>query len=141
MTGPLSQTVSHDPRELEDPNDPPPNDLGGILYADEPHAPVPEQDWVRLVDSIAAGDQGALRALYERMHRLVFTLAVRITKRAETAEEITVDVFYDVWRRSPQYGAAGGSVVGWIMNQARSKAIDRLRFEQREALSGEGKRS
>ena len=140
MTAPLSQAVSHGPRELEDPNDPPPNDLGGILYADEPHAPVPEQDWVRLVDSIAAGDQGALQALYERMHRLVFTLAMRISKSAETAEEITVDVFHDVWRRSPQYDAAGGSVVGWIMNQARSRAIDRLRFEQREKRVAPGPR-
>ena len=57
---------------------------------------------------------------------------MRITRRREHAEEITVDVFHDVWRRSAQYDPAGGSVVGWIMNQARSRAIDRLRFEQRK---------
>jgi RNA polymerase sigma-70 factor (ECF subfamily) len=49
-----------------------------------------------------------------------------------TNEEITLDVFRDVWFRSAQYDPAAGSVVGWIMNQARSRAIDRLRFEQRK---------
>jgi RNA polymerase sigma-70 factor (ECF subfamily) len=43
-----------------------------------------------------------------------------------------VDVFHDVWRRAPQYDAANGTVVGWIMNQARSRAIDRLRFDRRK---------
>lgn len=106
--------------------------LGDLLYADKAKAPVPERDWVGLVQSIAAGDQRALHALYERMHRIVFTLIVRITNNRETAEELTLDVFHDVWRRAPTYDAAGGSVVGWIMNQARSRAIDRLRFEQRK---------
>jgi RNA polymerase sigma-70 factor (ECF subfamily) len=106
--------------------------LGDLLYADRSAAPVPEEDWVRLVAAIAAGDQHALRAVYERTHRLVFTLAMRICGSRELAEELTLDVFHDVWRRSGQYDPAGGSVVGWIMMQARSRAIDRLRFEQRK---------
>ena len=106
--------------------------LGDLLYADTASAPVPEKDWVGLVQSIAARDQRALHALYERTHRIVFTLVVRITNNRETAEELTLDVFHDVWRRASTYDAAGGSVVGWIMNQARSRAIDRLRFEQRK---------
>jgi RNA polymerase sigma-70 factor (ECF subfamily) len=106
--------------------------LGDLLYADRSETSISEDDWVRLVESTAAGDQQALRALYERTHRLVFTLAMRITGRRELAEEITLDVFHDVWRRSGQYDPEGGSVVGWIMNQARSRAIDRLRFEQRK---------
>lgn len=91
-----------------------------------------ERDWAGLVEAIAAGDQRALRALYDRSHRLVFTLVVRITDDRETAEELTLDVFHDVWRRAPAYDPASGSVLGWIMNQARSRAIDRLRFEQRK---------
>jgi DNA-directed RNA polymerase specialized sigma24 family protein len=66
------------------------------------------------------------------MHRIVFTLIVRITNNRETAEELTLDVFHDVWRRAANYDPATGSVVGWIMNQARSRAIDRLRFEHRK---------
>jgi RNA polymerase sigma-70 factor, ECF subfamily len=41
-------------------------------------------------------------------------------------------VYHDVWRRAADYDARNGSVLGWMMNQARSRAIDRLRFEQRK---------
>jgi RNA polymerase sigma-70 factor (ECF subfamily) len=112
-----------------------PATLGDVLYANA-KTPVPEQDWVVLVQSIAAGDQLALHALYERAHRLVFTLVIRITANRETAEELTVDVFHDIWRRSSGYDPANGTVLGWIMNQARSRAIDRLRFENRKKRSG-----
>jgi RNA polymerase sigma-70 factor, ECF subfamily len=114
-----------------------PATLGDVLYA-KSKAPVPEQDWATLVQSIAAGDQLALHALYERAHRPVFTLIVRLTANRETAEELTVDVFHDVWRRASRYDAATGTVLGWIMNQARSRAIDRLRFESRKKRSDAG---
>ena len=47
-------------------------------------------------------------------------------------------MFHDVWRRAPQYDAANGTVLGWIMNQARSRAIDRLRFDSRKKRGGGG---
>src|SRR2546426_3808348 len=106
--------------------------LGDLLYTNQAKVPVSENDWVRLVQSIASGDQLALHSLYEQTHRIVFTLIMRITNNRETAEELTLDVFHDVWRRASVYDPAGGSVVGWIMNQARSRAIDRLRFENRK---------
>jgi RNA polymerase sigma-70 factor, ECF subfamily len=108
-----------------------PATLGDVLYAKR-EPPVPEQDWATLVQSIAAGDQLALHALYERSHRIVFTLIMRITANRETSEELTIDVFHDVWRRASDYDPANGTVLGWIMNQARSRAIDRLRFESRK---------
>jgi len=103
-----------------------------LLYVDKARVPVSEKDWVGLVQSIAGGDQLALHALYQQTHRIVFTLIVRITSNRETAEEVTLDVFHDVWRRASTYDPTGGPVVGWIMNQARSRAIDRWRFEQRK---------
>src|SRR5258708_6903602 len=118
--------ANRDPRESET------RTLGDVLYVSKAKAHVSEKDWVRLVQSIAAGDELALHSLYEQMHRIVFTLIVRITNNRETAEELTLDVFHDVWRRASTYDPADGSVVGWIMNQARSRAIDRLRFEHRK---------
>lgn len=106
--------------------------MGDLLYATKAGTPVSEKEWVHLVQCIAVGDQNALQTLYQRIHRLVFTLTVRITNNRETAEELTLDVFHDVWRRASTYDPAGGSVIGWILNQARSRAIDRLRFEQRK---------
>lgn len=62
-------------------------------------------------------------------HRVVFTLVLRITANQETADELTVDVFYDTWRLASSYDAANDTVLGWIMNQsgaltgARSPAL------------------
>lgn len=107
-----------------------PATLGDVLYASSARS-IPEEDWAKLVQSIAAGDQLALHALYERAHRIVFTFILRITANREIAEELTIDVFHDVWRRAARYEAENGTVLGWIMNQARSRAVDRLRFEGR----------
>jgi RNA polymerase sigma-70 factor, ECF subfamily len=106
--------------------------LGDILFADKSKIHVSEDDWLQLVRAVADGDQRALHSIYEQTYRIVFTLIVRITSNQETAEEVTLDVFYDVWRKASTYDPANGSVVGWIMNQARSRAIDRLRFDQRK---------
>jgi RNA polymerase sigma-70 factor (ECF subfamily) len=102
--------------------------LGDVLFAGS-KVTLPEEEWASLVRSIAAGDQLALHALYDRSHRIVFTLLLRITANRETAEELTIQVFHDIWRRAQGYNAATGTVLGWIMNQARSRAIDHLRFE------------
>jgi RNA polymerase sigma-70 factor, ECF subfamily len=121
-----------DPKRDPDGQDEAPTLLGDLLYADRSATTTPEDDWVRLVRAMAGGDQQALRALYQRSHRLVFTLAMRIAGSRESAEEITLDVFHDLWRRASEYDPQGGSVVGWIMNQARSRAIDRHRFDHRK---------
>jgi RNA polymerase sigma-70 factor, ECF subfamily len=115
----------------------PPDTLGGILYADRNKVRTPESDWVSLVQSIARSDQRALHSLYEQTHRIVFTLAIRIVGDRETAEEVTVDVYHDIWRRAAEYDPAGGSVVGWIMNQARWKSLDQLKQRQRKKRSAE----
>src|SRR5260370_34900649 len=106
--------------------------LGGLLYISKSKVRVSEKEWVTLVQSIAARDQLALHSLYEQTHRIVFTLIVRLTNNRETAEELTLDVFHDVWRRAPTYDPAGGPVLGWILNQARSRAIAPRQFEHRQ---------
>ena len=106
--------------------------LGDLLHAKQTERPTSEAVWISTVRSIAEGDQLALQSIYELTHRIVFTLIMRIVNNRETAEELTLDVFHDVWRRASTYDPANGSVVGWVMNQARSRAIDRLRYEQRK---------
>lgn len=105
-----------------------PATLGDVLF---PACATPgrEEDWTALLRGIAAGDQQALFDLHERCHRIVFTLMMRLTATRKTAEELTLDVFHDVWRTAGRYAPAQGPVLAWIMKQARLRAIDRLRFE------------
>lgn len=119
------------PRGSGSGTDPAPRTLGDLLYADHAQARASEDAWVALVRGMAAGDQRALRALYQRTHRLVFTFLARLLNDRQSAEELTVDTFHAVWSRAAKYDPAGGPVLGWMMNQARSRAIDRLRHEQR----------
>jgi RNA polymerase sigma-70 factor, ECF subfamily len=124
--------MSSKPRVIAERREPKPHTLGAVLYAGRLGAPPPESEWVELLRSVAAGDQLALHALYDRAHRVVFTLAMRITHSRQTAEELTVDVFHDVWRNASKYEAAAGTVLGWILHRARWRAIDRLRFDGRQ---------
>ena len=105
--------------------------LGDVLYGDQSQPRISEKDWVVLVRTTAAGEQLALYSLYERTHRLVFTLIMRITSNRQVAEHLTLEVYDQIWTRSARYDRAEGTVLGWIMNQARAHAIERLRFEQR----------
>lgn len=133
-----SQVLATAPRDYRAPsgasgaNGAAPATLGDVLYANPSRAFVSEREWTDLVHDVAARDQTALHALYDRTSRLVFTLVMRISGNRETAEELTLDVFHEVWRRASHYDPANGTVVGWIMNLARSRAIDRVRFDQRK---------
>ena len=105
--------------------------LGDVLYRDGGvDQLLAERDWVVLVNYIAAGDQRALRQLYERTHRLVFSLIARITNSRKEAEDLTVGVFTDVWWRAYSYDPQVGSVLAWIMGQARSKALAWVQVDQ-----------
>jgi RNA polymerase sigma-70 factor (ECF subfamily) len=114
------------------PKDAPPRTLGDVLYAGQSQPLVDEREWVELVRAVADRDQAALHALYARTHRLVFTLALRINGNRESAEEVTLDVFHELWRRARSYDSANGTVLGWVMNLTRSRAIDRVRTDQRK---------
>lgn len=50
-----------------------------------------------LLDGIGQGDESAFRRLYEQTKSRVFTLALRYVRNTEDAEEITQDVFIDVF--------------------------------------------
>lgn len=106
--------------------------LGDVLYSGGAMASESEKAWVALLQSIAAHDPRALHALFERAHRLVYTLILRITGNPDTAERLTSQVFYDVWSYPSSFDAAKETVLGWIMNQARSRALE---WSQKENLA------
>lgn len=80
-----------------------------------------------LLGQVAAGDQFALGSLYDATSRVVFGLLLRILRDPETAEEVVLDVYTQVWRQSGSYERSRGSPLSWIVTIARSRAIDRLR--------------
>jgi RNA polymerase sigma-70 factor (ECF subfamily) len=84
-----------------------------------------------LVRHIAAGDQRALGALYDRQVTLVHSLAVRLLNDADDAEDVVEETFWQVWRHASRYDASRGSVTTWLCSIARSRALDTLRAARR----------
>jgi RNA polymerase sigma-70 factor (ECF subfamily) len=86
-----------------------------------------EDDLGGLIGRCAQGDQTALAALYDTTAAQVNGLALRILSDREAAEEVTADVYLQVWRTAGSYDPERGVPLAWILTLARSRAIDRLR--------------
>jgi RNA polymerase sigma-70 factor (ECF subfamily) len=97
--------------------------LGELLYADPSIARVSEKDWLALVRAIAAGQEPALRVLYEKTYAVVFTYLIRLTDNRELTEELILDVYQDIWCEAPVFDDTNGPVLGWIMRRARDAAL------------------
>lgn len=86
-----------------------------------------EQEWAGLLTRIAGGDQSALSELYDASSAKVFGLAMKILGDRAAAEETTLDVYMQVWRRIATYDATRGTPGSWLMTLAKHRAIDRFR--------------
>ena len=85
---------------------------------------------IDVVQRLAAGDRDAVAELYDRHAARVLGLAHRIVRNSSDAEDVTQEVFAQAWRTAPNYEPARGSVAGWLLMMARTRAIDRLRSRQ-----------
>jgi RNA polymerase sigma factor (sigma-70 family) len=79
------------------------------------------------------GDEAAVRTLYERFGGLVFTVAHRILRDGQRAEDVTQHVFLQAWRNADHF-EAGRDFAPWFATIARRAAIDALRTEQRRPV-------
>ena len=88
------------------------------------------QEDAELALALREGDEAAVRTLYERFGGLVFTVANRMLKDRQRAEEVTQHVFLQAWRNAEQF-EPGRDFAPWLATIARRAAIDVLRREQR----------
>ena len=86
---------------------------------------------LELVERIRQGEQAALDLLYKRYSSPVYSLVWKVLQSPEEAEDVALDVFWQVWRQADRYDPARGAPPAWIFTLARSRAIDRLRARNR----------
>ena len=97
--------------------------LPGLSSPDLPELP----DDGSLIRMIMNGQSAALGHLYDRYGRLVFSLAFQVIGDGASAEEITQEVFLQIWNKASTYQPDQGKVVTWLISVARHRAIDALR--------------
>ena len=80
--------------------------------------------------AVAAGDTAALAELYDSTVAKVHALVKAIIRNPADAEEVTCDVYTQAWQTAVHFDPSRGSVVTWLMNIARSRALDCLRRQR-----------
>lgn len=97
-------------------------------------------DYTPLLDEelaarIAQGDREALGLVYDRYARVVFSVSLRLLNDRTVAEEITQEVFVNLWLRAGTYHADKGKFSTWLLSIAHNRAVDHLRRMRREGKS------
>ena len=98
-----------------------------------------ERTDVDLILAIAQADQSALAALYDRYASLVLAVCHRMLGERRGAEDLTHDIFLEVWRKAGGYERTRASVRTWLLVRTRSRALDRLRsaYHTRVVIPGD----
>ncbi len=86
---------------------------------------------IELLRRVAKGDRSAFEELYDRFSGVLFSTAYRVLNNQEATEDVTQDVFIQIWEKAPLYNPALGKPMTWAITLTRNKAIDRLRSMQR----------
>ena len=84
-----------------------------------------------LIDAILAGDTQSFNVIVDRYKDLVFTLALRILKHREEAEEASQDTFIKVFRSLNRF-KGDSKLSTWIYKVAYFTCLDRLKKQKRE---------
>jgi len=80
-------------------------------------------------------DKDALEALYTRYQTPVYSLAIFMLKQPALAEEVTQDIFLNIWLKASSFNAERGQPRGWIMSVAHHKMIDLIRSRKRTIVN------
>ncbi len=83
-----------------------------------------------LLSRSATGDQASFGELYDLLSPRVFGLVRRLVVDQAQSEEVTQEVFLEVWQSAPRFDPNKGRAIGWIMTIAHRRAVDRIRAAQ-----------
>ena len=85
------------------------------------------QEADELLPMVARGDAAAFAELFDVLSASVFGVARRVVRDPNRAEDVTQDVFLEVWRKAPSFDEGRGSAKTWVMTIAHRRAVDAVR--------------
>lgn len=83
-----------------------------------------------LLAQASRGRQDAFAELYDVLAPRVYGVVLRVVRDPAQSEEVTQEVFVDVWRQSARYEPGRGSVTTWVLTMAHRRAVDRVRSSE-----------
>ena len=99
----------------------------------DPHA----AHLVDLMCRTAQGDHQAFSELYDATMRRVFGAVLQVLRSSEHAEEVTQEVYAEIWQQAARFNPSKGSVITWMITIARRRAVDRVRSVSSEVARAE----
>lgn len=80
-----------------------------------------------LLRQAARGDEAAFARIYDLTSARIYGLVLRVVRDPAQAEEVTQEVFLQIWRTASRYDASRGRALSWMMTLAHRRAVDRVR--------------
>jgi RNA polymerase sigma-70 factor (ECF subfamily) len=84
-----------------------------------------------LLEAVARQDQSAMATLFDRYSRLVYSIALRVLREPDLAEDVMQEVLLQVWRQPGGFVSQRGSLGAWLAVVARNRSIDVIRRRAR----------
>lgn len=82
----------------------------------------------QIMDAVQQGDGDAFAVLFDRYHRLVLVTALKIVKDVAEAEEVTQNVFFEIYRVADKFDPAKGSLKVWLLQYAYHRSMNRRNY-------------
>lgn len=89
-------------------------------------------DLSSLLSRVALHDRQAFERLYRATCAHLFSVAFRILRNEQRADEVLQEAFMNIWHHAAAYRPAQGTPMTWMINIVRNKAIDTLRSGKAE---------
>src|ERR1700730_4601116 len=89
-----------------------------------------------LMVHLQGGKNDALAVLFDRYHRLVFNVALRILRDRGEAEDLVQSVFLEIFRSAAQFNPAKGSTKVWILQYAYHRGFNRRQYLNLRGIYG-----
>lgn len=83
-----------------------------------------------LMRRVQLGDRRAFADVYDALAARVYGVVKRVLRDPAMSEEVTQEVFVEIWSKASRFEQTQGSLTTWATTIARRRAIDRVRREQ-----------
>ena len=84
----------------------------------------------QMMERVAVGSEHAFGQLYDELSPMVYGIVLRIVRDPAMSEEVTQEIFIELWRTAPNFDHRKGKVKSWAATIAHRRAVDRVRSEE-----------